>query len=156
LFAADAFGVPQGTLPGQKRRYKYETERRGFYAGDIAAHLAGNRSIVAIPILQIMFARGRRSTWTSVAIFSTRFSHNEGCVRQSRRNAFLRAWATLFALHPSNRAQSQLEWRSRIDMTKTKRSSGTSLVTASISPSPWLWCGPVLHESRFSPVRADA
>src|SRR3981081_3249538 len=53
----------------------------------------------------------------------------------SRRNALLRAWATLFMLHPSNRAQSQLEWRSTIDMTKTKRSNGASLVKASITPS---------------------
>ena len=53
----------------------------------------------------------------------------------SRRNAFPRAWTTLFMLHPSSRAQSQLEWRSRINITKTKRCSGASLVTASMSRS---------------------
>jgi len=48
---ACAFGVPQRALHGEKKKYEYVTRRRGFHAGDVAAHLDGNRSIVAIPIL---------------------------------------------------------------------------------------------------------
>ena len=67
-----------------------------------------------------------------------------------RRNAVVRACATSFLLHPSNKAQSEWEWRSRIDMTKTKRSSGASLVTTSIWSCPWVSC-PAVHTSRLSP-----
>jgi hypothetical protein len=55
LFSASpnacTFGTPQPTLPGQKKRFKYATEWRGFHPGDVRAHLAGERSIAAIPLL---------------------------------------------------------------------------------------------------------
>src|ERR1700687_3767246 len=58
-------------------------------------------------------------------------------------------------LHPSNRELSQFEWRSRIDMTKTKRSNGSRSVTVSISHSPCFAC-PALQRSRSWPFRPDA
>src|SRR6266404_626973 len=62
----------------------------------------------------------------------------------------------MFVLHPSNSAQSQFEWRSTIDSTKTKRSNGSSFVTVSISHSLGVPCWPVSQRSRFWPYRADA
>src|SRR5260370_42185905 len=59
-------------------------------------------------------------------------------------------------LHPSNREQSQFEWRSRIVMTKTKHSKAPSLVTESISHFlPVSRC--LAHQkSRFWPLPTEA
>src|SRR5882672_1124594 len=59
-------------------------------------------------------------------------------------------------LHPSNRAQSQFEWRSTIDITKTNRSNGSSLVTVPILHSLCVSCCPVSQRSRVWPFRSDA
>lgn len=67
----------------------------------------------------------------------------------SRRKAFIRACATRFMLHPINSAQSQFEYRSKIDMTKTKRSKAASLVTLSIWRSLCASRCPALQSSRL-------
>src|SRR6266403_1538096 len=59
-------------------------------------------------------------------------------------------------LHPSNREQSQFEYRSRTDITKAKRSKGASLVTVSISYPPCVSRCAARQRSCGWPSRAEA
>jgi len=112
-------------------------------------------SIPACPVQQLSLAGP-----TELAVTSSRMGNDSmpGKIASrsgSRRNARLCATATFLMLQPSRREQSQPEYRSSIDRTKTKRSRGASRVTASIASYLCVSYWPASHKSRVA-LRADA